>query len=81
MKAIRFISYLAVLLVLFVGFYSYTAQATLKYKKDTGKKCSFCHTSVPKAGDEDPKLSEEGKKFQQNGYKLTEEQKTKPDGD
>ena len=77
----RFIGYLAVLLVLFFGLYSYTAQATLKYKKETGKKCSFCHTSVPKAGDEDPKLSEEGKKFQQNGYKLTEDQKTKPDGD
>ena len=80
MKALRFIGYVAVLLVFFIGLYSYTAQATLKYRKETGKKCTFCHSAVPKAGDEDPKLTEDGKKFKENGYKLTDEQKAKPDG-
>ncbi len=81
MKAKRFFGYLAVLLLFFFGLYSYTAQATLKYKKETGKRCTFCHTSVPKAGDEDPRLNEDGKKFLENGYKLTDDQKAKPDGD
>lgn len=81
MRSKRFWGYLAVLLVLFFGLYSFTAQATLKYKKETGKKCAFCHTSVPKAGDEDPKLNEDGKKFVENDYKLTDDQKAKPDGD
>jgi hypothetical protein len=55
-------------------------EATMKYKKDTGKKCTFCHTApIPKKGDEDPKLNDEGRKFQENGYKLTEEQKRMPD--
>lgn len=57
------------------------AGATLKYKKETGKKCSFCHTSVPEPGDEDPKLTEEGRNFVKNGYKLTEEQKKLPPRD
>jgi len=55
------------------------AEATLKYKKETGKKCSFCHTTVPEPGDEDPKLNEDGRKFKENGHRLTEEQKRKPD--
>jgi len=54
-------------------------EATMKYKKDTGKKCTFCHTAIPKKGDEDPKLNEEGRKFQENGHQLTEEQKNMPD--
>lgn len=54
-------------------------QATLKYKKETGKKCTFCHISIPEKGDEDPQLTEDGKKFRDNGYQLTEEQKRKPD--
>jgi hypothetical protein len=54
-------------------------QATLKYKKETGKKCTFCHVSIPEKGDEDPKLTKDGKEFKENGYKLTEEQKKKPD--
>jgi hypothetical protein len=68
-----------ILLTLFVGLYTYTAQATLKYRKETGKKCSFCHTAVPQAGDEDKKLNEDGRQFEENGFKLTEEQKRKPD--
>ncbi len=67
---------LAVLLLL--GFQP-DAGATLKYKKDTGKKCLFCHTAVPREGEEDPKLNKDGKLFKENGYKLTEEQKSKPD--
>lgn len=54
-------------------------QATLKYKKETGKKCTFCHVSIPEKGDEDPKLTKDGKEFKENGYQLTEEQKKKPD--
>ena len=56
-----------------------SVQATLKYKKETGKKCVFCHTGIPKPGDEDPQLSEDGKEFKRNGYRLTEEQRKKPD--
>lgn len=52
-----------------------SAGATLKFKKETGKKCVFCHTGIPKQGDEDPQLNEDGKTFKKNGYRLTEEQK------
>ena len=55
------------------------AGATLKYKKETGKKCTFCHTEIPEPGDKDPRLTEDGKKYKENGHKLTEEQKQKPD--
>ncbi|RPI28341.1 MAG: hypothetical protein EHM61_05460 [Acidobacteria bacterium] len=78
----RFIKLLvstALLLVFFIGLYSFTAEATLKYKKETGKKCTFCHTDIPKAGDEDKKLTDDGRKYQENGFKLTDEQKKKPD--
>ncbi|MBI3939423.1 MAG: hypothetical protein HY315_01185 [Acidobacteria bacterium] len=51
------------------------AAATLKYKKDTDKNCTFCHTGIPRRGDEDPQLTEDGKQFKENGYQLTEEQK------
>jgi hypothetical protein len=53
-------------------------KATLKYKKETDKNCTFCHTGIPRKGDEDPQLTEDGKKFKENGNKLTEEQKRKP---
>lgn len=52
--------------------------ATMKMKKDTGKKCVFCHTVVPEKGDKDPRLNRDGKLFKENGYKLTEEQKKRP---
>jgi len=81
MRLLKVLAGLMLTLALFVGLYTYTAEATLKYKKETGKKCSFCHTGIPKAGDEDKKLNEDGTKFQENDYKLTEEQKQKPDGD
>ena len=64
-------------LILFLS--STQVQATLKYKKETGKKCTFCHVSIPEKGDEDPKLTKDGKEFKENGYQLTEEQKKKPD--
>lgn len=75
-------SLIAVVLAVFFWILSnLSLEATLKYKKDTGKKCTFCHSSIPEKGDEDPKLNEEGKKFKENKHKLTEEQKKKPDAD
>ncbi len=70
---------LAGLAALFLLAFLPPAEATLKYKKDTGKKCMFCHTGIPQPGDEDPQLNPDGKKFRDNGYRLTEEQKRKPD--
>ncbi|MFB3905396.1 MAG: hypothetical protein ACE15E_18270 [Acidobacteriota bacterium] len=78
-RFLRLMLTVGLLLVFFIGLYSYTAQATLKYKKETGKKCTFCHTDIPRAGDEDKKLTDDGRKFQENGFKLTDEQKKKPD--
>jgi hypothetical protein len=46
-----------------------------QYTKDTGKKCKFCHTGIPKKDAEDPLLNEDGKVFMENGNQLTEEQK------
>ncbi|MBI4456416.1 MAG: hypothetical protein HY644_11005 [Acidobacteria bacterium] len=59
-------------------FFTFQTKATLKYKKETDKPCTFCHAGIPRRGDEDPQLTEDGKKFRENGYKLTEEQKHKP---
>jgi len=69
---------LAALTLVMALFLAGSLQATLKYKKETGKKCVFCHTGIPKAGDEDPQLNEDGKEFKRNNYQLTEEQKKKP---
>lgn len=78
MKVLR-ISVLAALLgTFFLMLASVDTQATLKYKKETGKRCTFCHTGIPETGDEDPQLTEDGKKFRDNDYKLTEEQKRRP---
>ena len=79
MRFIRPVGYLGMCLVFFLGLLSFTGEATLKFKKETGKKCSFCHTGIPKDGDEDKKLSADGQAFKDNGYRLTEEQKKKPD--
>jgi hypothetical protein len=79
MRFIRLVAFLALCLGFLLGLYSSTTEATLKYKKETGKKCSFCHTGVPRDGDEDKKLNADGKLFKDNGYRLTEEQKKKPD--
>lgn len=64
-------------LVLFLSVFQ--VQATLKYRKETGKKCTFCHVSIPEKGDEDPKLTKDGKAFKENGYQLTDEQKNRPE--
>jgi hypothetical protein len=58
-----------------VSLLSLRPSATLRYKKETDKECTFCHTGIPRKGDEDPKLNEDGRKFQDNGYRLTDEQK------
>jgi len=67
------------LLVLLGGFFSLlfysTAEATLKYKKETGKRCIFCHTRIPEPEEKDPQLNEEGEKFLENGYTLTQDQR------
>ena len=66
------------LMLFFAGLYIETLQGTLKYRRETNKKCTFCHTAIPETGDEDPRLNEEGKKFKKNDYRLTEEQKKMP---
>lgn len=67
-----------ILLALLVPLFQASSNASLKHKKETGKKCTFCHTGIPKKGDEDPQLNRDGQKFKDNNYKLTEEQKKKP---
>jgi hypothetical protein len=63
-----------------VGWLSFgdPAEATLKYKRETGKPCVFCHDPVPEPEEEDPQLNREGERFRENGYRLyrlTEDQK------
>ncbi len=69
----------AALLVLLGGFFSLlfhsTAEATLKHRKETAKKCVFCHTRIPEPEEKDPQLNEEGEKFKENGYSLTQAQR------
>lgn len=67
-----------ILLALLVPLFQASSHASLKHKKETGKKCTFCHTGIPEKGDEDPQLNPDGQKFKENNYKLTEEQKKKP---
>ena len=66
------------LLILLGGFFSLlfhsTAEATLKHKKETGKRCIFCHTRIPEPEEKDPQLNADGEKFRENGYNLTEDQ-------
>ena len=57
----------------------YQVEATLKYRRDTGKKCVFCHERVPEPGAKDPLLTEDGRRFRDNGYQLTEDQKRRED--
>lgn len=67
------------LLVLLGSFFSLlfhsTAEATLKHKKETGKRCIFCHERIPEPEERDPQLNGEGEKFRENGYALTEDQR------
>ena len=51
------------------------ANASAKFTKETGKKCTDCHSKVPKKGEADLYLTELGKKFKENGNKMPEEKK------
>ena len=64
----------SILLAFFVFLWNTSIEGTLRYKKETEKKCTFCHTGIPQPGDEDPQLNQDGKKFKDNGYKLTPDQ-------
>ena len=64
-------------LSLVLGLLSPQLTATLKYKRETSKKCVFCHSGIPEMEEEDPQLNQEGQKFRENGFKLTEGQKKK----
>lgn len=75
MKVVRISLSILIPGLFFAFLFHSSVDATLKYKKDTGKKCTFCHTGIPETGDEDPQLNEDGRKFRDNGYKLSEEQK------
>ncbi len=65
---------LSLVMALFLGL-NFQAAGSAKYTKETGKNCKFCHVSVPKKGATDPQLTEDGKKFKDNGNKLTDDQK------
>ncbi len=73
----RSLAAVILILAIFLGL-NFQAAGTAKYTRDTGKKCKFCHTSVPAKGATDPLLNADGKKFKENGYKLTDEQKAQP---
>jgi predicted transcriptional regulator len=60
----------ALIVVLF-----YNANASAKFTKETGKKCTDCHSKIPKKGETELYLTELGKKFRENGNKVPEEKK------
>ena len=78
MNGLRRFLAIVILLALFVPLFQVSSNASLKHKKETGKKCTFCHAGIPKKGDEDPQLNDDGRKFKENNYQLTEDQKEKP---
>ena len=47
--------------------------ASSKFTKETGKKCTDCHSKTPKKGEKELYLTELGKKFKDNGNKLPEQ--------
>jgi len=53
----------------------HNANASSKFTKETGKKCTDCHSKIPKKGEADLYLTELGKKFKENGNKMPEEKK------
>ena len=63
-------------MAIFLGL-NFKAVASAKYTQENGKKCAFCHTSVPKKGATDPLLNQDGKTFKDNDNKLTDEQKAR----
>jgi len=75
MRKLKLIALFILLGSFFLFLFSFRAEATLKYRKETGKRCVFCHTHIPESGAEDPQLNEDGQKFEDNDYRLTVEQK------
>jgi hypothetical protein len=51
------------------------ANASAKFTKETGKKCTDCHSKIPKKGETELYLTELGKKFKENGNKMPAEKK------
>lgn len=70
MKMLRWVVVLITALAVFAVWTSVPVTATQKYAKETGKKCTECHTKVPAKGAADPNLTDFGKAFQKNGHKL-----------
>ncbi len=75
MSKIKLIALFIILSGFFLLLFTFTAEATLKYRKKTGLKCISCHTRVPEPEEEDPQLNDQGKKFKENDYRLTKDQK------
>jgi len=78
MQMKRSLAAVILILAIFLGL-NFQAAGSAKYTKETGKKCKFCHTSLPVKGATDPLLNEDGKKYKENGNKLTDEQKARQD--
>ncbi len=75
MRKFKRVALLVLLGGLFLLLFHSTAEATLKHKKETGKRCIFCHTRIPEPEEKDPQLNADGEKFQENGYTLTQDQR------
>jgi hypothetical protein len=76
-RANRLIKLLSVFLyaIVLILVLMYNANASTKFTKETGKKCTECHSKIPKKGEADLYLTELGKKFKENGNKMPEEKK------
>ena len=74
MRKIKTVALLVLLGAFFSLLFHSTAEATLKHKKETGKKCIFCHSRIPEPEEKDPQLNGEGEKFRENDYSLTQDQ-------
>ncbi len=75
MSKIKLIALSIILSGFFLLLFNFTAEATLKHRKKTGKKCVFCHMRIPEPEEKDPQLNEQGRKFKENDYRLTKDQK------
>jgi hypothetical protein len=53
----------------------FSTNASTKFTKETGKKCTDCHSKIPKKGETELYLTELGKKFKENGNKMPAEKK------
>jgi hypothetical protein len=75
MSKIKMLGLCIILNGFFLLLFNFTAEATLKYRKETGKKCVSCHTRIPEHAEADPRLNEQGKKSRENDCRLTKDQK------